>query len=39
MPTLGTGRWPRRAPHVLAHLYARIEVGGTVDDIRFVTRT
>jgi hypothetical protein len=31
---LATGRWRRRAVESLARSYERIEVGGTVDDVR-----
>lgn len=30
--------WSEAPAEVLAHLYTRIEVGGTVDDVRFVPR-
>lgn len=36
VPPRATGRWYWRAEKSLAQLYARIEVGGTVDDVRFV---
>jgi hypothetical protein len=32
-------RWRERVEEALARLYARIEVGGTVDDVRFIPRT
>ena len=37
VPPVSRGR--ERAEESLARLYARIEVGGTVDDIRFISRT
>ena len=37
-PVSATG-WSEAPGEVLAHLYTRIEVGGTVDDVRFVPRT
>lgn len=39
VPALAAGRWCESPAEVLARLYARIEVGGTVDDVRFVRRT
>jgi len=39
VPSPATGRWHRHAERLLAQLYVRIEVGGTVDDVRFVPRT
>jgi hypothetical protein len=39
VPPPATGRWHRRSEKSLAELYVRIEVGGTVDDVRFVPRT
>jgi hypothetical protein len=38
-PALTAGRWPEPPAEVLARLYSRIDVGGTVDDVRFVPRT
>ena len=38
-PALTASRWPELPAEVLAHLYTRIEIGGTVDDVRFVPRT
>ncbi|GAA3342593.1 hypothetical protein GCM10020358_57790 [Amorphoplanes nipponensis] len=37
-PTLTAGPWPDPPAEVLARLYSRIDVGGTVDDVRFVPR-
>jgi hypothetical protein len=37
-PALTAGRWPGPPGEVLARLYNRIDVGGTVDDVRFVPR-
>lgn len=39
VPALAAGRWCEPPAEALARLYARIEVGGTVDDVRFVRRT
>jgi hypothetical protein len=38
-PALTAVVWPNASAEVLARLYTRIEVGGTVDDVRFVPRT
>ena len=37
-PALTTGRWPEPPTAVLGRLYTRIDVGGTVDDVRFISR-
>ncbi|MDG4793674.1 hypothetical protein [Micromonospora sp. WMMD1082] len=38
-PALAAGCWTEAPSELLARLYVRIEVGGTVDDVRFVRRT
>ena len=38
-PGLTASRWPDALVEVLARLYSRIDVGGTLDDVRFVPRT
>lgn len=38
-PASAAGYSPEKAAEVLARLYTRIEVGGTVDDVSFVPRT
>ncbi|UQU64781.1 hypothetical protein COUCH_38635 [Couchioplanes caeruleus] len=37
-PGKGTPGGSMKPPEALFHLYSRIEVGGTVDDVRFVRR-
>ena len=39
VPALATGRRSACPVEVIARLYSRIEVGGTVADVRFVART
>jgi hypothetical protein len=38
-PAMTAANWFKASAEILTRLYTRIEVGGTVDDVRFVPRT